>query len=137
MSKKSEAIKRWTDKQKALGLCVSCVRPAEPGVITCAVHRVKHRDNVYRRHQAKMLRLYGIDYTAVLAEQGGVCAICKKPETNRSNGPNPKRLSVDHCHETGKARGLLCNNCNRAIGLLGDAPDLLRAAAEYLERVVS
>ena len=131
------AVKRWTDKQKRLGLCVSCVRPAEPGVVTCTVHRVQHRNNVYRNHQARMRRMYGIDYAAMNLAQDGVCAICKKPELNRSNGPNPKRLSVDHCHETGAVRGLLCNNCNRAIGLLGDDPALLRAAVEYLERVVS
>ncbi len=74
---------------------------------------------------------YGIsleDYEAMVAEQGGGCAICKQ-------GPRGKRYSslvVDHCHDTGIVRGLLCDHCNRGLGLFGDNPETLEAAALYL-----
>lgn len=74
---------------------------------------------------------YGIslaEYEAILAAQGGVCAICRQPETK----PNATHLAVDHDHGTGRVRGLLCNNCNRGVGLLADDPDRLSAAADYL-----
>lgn len=76
-------------------------------------------------------KAYGIslaDYEQMLVEQDGRCAICGQP-------PKDRRLAVDHDHETGRVRGLLCyGHCNRAIGLLRDNPELLRRAAEYLER---
>jgi hypothetical protein len=58
--------------------------------------------------------------------QDNLCAICSKSEEYFP------RLSVDHCHETGKVRGLLCNNCNRGLGLLGDNHETLKKASEYL-----
>jgi Recombination endonuclease VII len=72
-------------------------------------------------------RLYGIspaEYDALLAKQGGACAICRK----RSKG----RLCVDHCHLTGTIRGLLCHTCNRALGALKDDQASLVAALAYL-----
>lgn len=77
-----------------------------------------------RKYQAK----YGItleDYEAMMATQGGVCAICEA-------SPGLRRLNVDHDHETGAIRGLLCEICNRALGGFKDDPDLLSAAARYL-----
>ena len=79
-----------------------------------------------------MKRSYGIgfkDYDAMVLEQNGVCAICSaEPPKNQ----HKKRLNIDHCHTTGKVRGLLCDACNRAIGLLKDSPDLLTKAIQYL-----
>lgn len=68
---------------------------------------------------------------AMLAKQGGVCAICKQAEVTVRQG-RVMALSVDHDHDTGRIRGLLCNRCNRAIGLFNDDADLLRTAARYL-----
>ncbi len=83
-------------------------------------------------------KLYGItveEYDALLARQGGVCAICGQGEPN-AHGRTGKqfKLSVDHCHDSGRIRGLLCQKCNRAIGLLGDDVNLLHKAIDYLER---
>lgn len=62
--------------------------------------------------------------------QGGQCAICR---VDLSSLP-PSAIHADHCHATGTQRGVLCRKCNIAIGLLGDDPQRLRKAADYLER---
>lgn len=74
---------------------------------------------------------YGItrdDYRDAWYRQGGVCVVCKQPERTARN----HLLSIDHDHETGRFRGLLCSHCNRAIGLLQDDPKIIAAAADYL-----
>lgn len=65
------------------------------------------------------------EFNRMLVDQGGVCKVCKRP-------PNDKQLAVDHCHKTGKVRGLLCTACNFAIGLFQDDPETCEAAAAYL-----
>jgi len=75
---------------------------------------------------------YGIDeveYRKMLDAQGGTCAICKSPDP----GWKHEWFHIDHCHKTGKVRGLLCNGCNPGLGSFGDDPSRLRLAAEYLE----
>lgn len=76
------------------------------------------------------------EYNKLLWLQNGVCAICKQKETitNYKNNKT-KSLSVDHCHETGKIRGLLCHFYNVGIGALKHNPDLLRKAALYCEAI--
>lgn len=65
-----------------------------------------------------------------LAAQGGVCAICKKSHwMGRGNKPH-----VDHCHASGKIRGLLCNLCNIGLGAFKDSENTLLAATEYLKK---
>lgn len=79
----------------------------------------------------QVLKKYGIteeDYAAMLARQGDVCAICGGTE------PGGKRLAVDHCHTSGRVRGLLCTPCNTALGKLGDTVEGLRRALTYLEQ---
>jgi len=83
---------------------------------------------------AELKHHYGLsvaDYDALLAQQGGACVICSKP-----HNPTARlgRLFVDHCHRTGKVRGLLCSKCNLAIGHLDDDPSLLERAVAYLRR---
>lgn len=73
-------------------------------------------------------RFYGItieDFELMLNNQNGVCKICSS-----DNGGNT--LHVDHCHSTGKVRGLLCGKCNTAIGLMNDDIDVLLSAIKYL-----
>lgn len=84
--------------------------------------------------EKKKLEFYGLslaDYACMLSAQGGVCKICKCPETTQLKG-KVKALCVDHCHVTGVVRGLLCQNCNRGVGLLKDSPEILDHASSYL-----
>jgi len=67
-------------------------------------------------------------YNKFLEEQNYCCKICLK-----NNNEFKQALSVDHCHKTGKIRGLLCYNCNRGIGLLQDDFKICMKAAEYLK----
>lgn len=89
-----------------------------------------------RRWRAHLKRVHGITperYDALHTAQGGLCAICRHPETTQRNGVT-KRLAVDHCHETGNIRGLLCASCNVLLGHGRDDTALLRAAIDYLTR---
>lgn len=94
------------------------------------------RDNYKQRcTDGTVLRIrvakYGLtveDFGKLLASQGGVCAICAGTDEQR-------RLSVDHDHETGEVRGLLCSGCNGAkLGRLGDDPERAEARAEHHEQ---
>jgi hypothetical protein len=88
-----------------------------------------HKNVFLKRH-------YGITierYNEMLAEQNGCCAICTKAERNAING-RVLALAVDHDHNTGAVRALLCGDCNRAIGLFRDDPALLDAARAYLHK---
>ena len=92
-----------------------------------------NRDHLRSR---QMVRDYGIDaavYARMLAEQKGVCAICEQPETKIEKG-HVRQLSVDHNHKTGAVRGLLCSNCNVAIGLFCDDVAVLQRAIGYLRK---
>ena len=83
------------------------------------------------RRRSDLWLTYGLTpeaYQALHDGQGGTCAVCSIRETKRS-------LHVDHDHVTGRVRGLLCNSCNRGIGLLKDDPRILRSAIAYLERL--
>jgi hypothetical protein len=75
------------------------------------------------------------EYDQLSEAQDHKCAICDLPESDiHHKTGKPQRLAVDHDHTSGKIRGLLCAKCNKAIGLLKDNPDLLRSAAQYLDR---
>jgi hypothetical protein len=106
--------------------------------------RAAHREEINERRRLKSLakrlsdrwlrlrRVYGIsknDYEAMLARQGGVCGICRKPPV--------EPLLVDHCHVTGRVRKLLCRKCNTVLGFYEDDHRLLTAAADYLKEAAS
>jgi hypothetical protein len=80
----------------------------------------------------------GIDaarYQEMLHDQGGVCAVCAQPERAPDKASGKIRdLAIDHDHDTGVVRALLCSNCNRALGLFGDNPGLIDAAKAYLAK---
>ncbi len=78
-----------------------------------------------------LVRKYGItieEYEQMLKDQNGVCKICKGPD------PAGKDFAVDHCHVTGKVRGLLCQNCNTSLGLMKDSHVNLSNAINYLSQ---
>jgi len=80
--------------------------------------------------KSHLKRKFGLtleDYDRMLADQDGGCAVCGDP-------PGRSALHVDHCHESGQVRGLLCFRCNSAIGNLRDDPDVVASALAYLTR---
>lgn len=81
-----------------------------------------------QKEKAKRFGLSLENYEQMLLEQNNVCKVCEEPETEN------KSLAIDHDHKTGQVRGLLCGKCNKAIGLLRDNAELLRKAADYLEK---
>ena len=81
--------------------------------------------------------MFGItiaDYNRMLDEQGGVCAICRKPDNSRNPGGSARDLAVDHCHSTGKIRGLLCADCNLTLGKMEDSIERIDALKAYLQK---
>ena len=83
------------------------------------------------RSLQKKVRKFNItlsDYNKLFAEQEGCCAICHKHQSGFN-----KALAIDHDHETGDVRGLLCMQCNTALGKFNDNTDLLHSAIKYLE----
>lgn len=88
------------------------------------------KENPFAWRQAYLMRTYNItidEYQTLYDAQGGVCALCRLPEQIKT------MLAVDHDHETGKVRGLLCFRCNTALGAFGDSVDGLKRAIAYLE----
>ena len=80
---------------------------------------------------------YGItveQYNEMLEKQNGVCAICFKEETHKSRSGNVVPLAVDHSHETGAVRGLLCHACNVSLGNVRDSIEVLENAIAYLRK---
>lgn len=109
-------------KRKLAGKnCTKCEQPRANGDVHCLRHR----------HDQRMRRLYkiGIDeFEKLLTTQGGVCAICsQKREHVGASG-----WHVDHEHESGRIRGILCNKCNVGIGMLQDSAVIMLKAARYL-----
>lgn len=79
-----------------------------------------------------MKRDYGItiiEYNKLFIKQEGMCAICEKHQKDIK-----RRLCVDHCHKTGKVRGLLCGRCNTAAGLLDESTGIMKKMIEYLKK---
>lgn len=139
-------LKTWYDSavrdDQGRKRCPSCARWQPLGEFA---ESRSTRDGLHKRcirceRSAKLRRQFGLtldDYGAMLAEQNGACAIClREPEPGAW-------LCVDHdhacCPQKGKScgkcvRGLTCANCNTAMGMMRDDPEVLRAAANYLER---
>lgn len=118
---------------KRAGRCLECA--AEVQRIYRANYPEKQRELRVSRHATAyhrnwhLQRVYGMssaDYEALYRRQAGRCAVC-------GCAVEDGKLHVDHDHTTGRVRGLLCQKCNRGIGLFNDSPQRLRAAAEYCE----
>lgn len=94
------------------------------------------KNNPNKAKNQDLKRSYGItldQYNEILSFQNNLCAICKKPNTavDKKTGKT-KALAVDHCHKTGKIRGLLCEAHNRALGMFHDSLEELQSAIDYL-----
>lgn len=133
-------------ERKAKGLCLSCGKHPSP----CFPCRQRNKEYM-RRKRAGLLpiekqkvwrdkrdyflkRKFGIgidEYNKMLKKQNNSCAICKSTTTQDRRTNN---FPVDHCHKTGKVRGLLCNHCNRALGMFKDNIESLKSAISYLEK---
>lgn len=101
-----------------------------------AKQRKWHTDNPRASKGSKLKSTYGItieQYDIMFGVQGGVCSICGCPEIVKRNH-KIKNLAVDHNHITGKIRGLLCQKCNQALGLLNENPVIIKNLLEYITK---
>jgi len=89
----------------------------------------KIRLNTRKSHLWRRFNITIEEYDILYEKQKGLCAICEEPEKE-----NNKRLAVDHNHDTGKVRGLLCRACNTSIGLLKEKQELFEKAIKYLKQ---
>lgn len=100
-------------------------------------YKARNRDKIREKDREYQLkRVYGIskeEHDYLVESQEGICAGCGASSFNQKS----YHLAVDHDHETGTIRGLLCLKCNRILGLAQDNPDLLRKLADYLEHGVA
>jgi Recombination endonuclease VII len=121
-----------------ISVCKACRRDYNDSVRDRRNEWVRgwRKQNPDKQQTYRLKTDYGIsfeEYTEILAQQGGVCKICRQPEQLKTKNGKVKLLAVDHDHETDKIRGIICNGCNRAIGYIFNDPSIARAIAEYLE----
>jgi hypothetical protein len=112
---------------KDCGSTTRKVTPPGPRCATC--HRAAKAARKGASHELYVLKTYGLragQYQALYEAQGGVCYICQ-----RAKGLT-KKLAVDHDHETGYVRGLLCGPCNRMLGHLRESFSMIDRTAYYL-----
>lgn len=134
-------------KDRRANYCMECQKATTREWNKRNAERTRERNSAYRKanpdkrkrdHRQFWLRLYQLtqeDYAALLAIQNGTCAICEQAErVIDARTGEPRNLSVDHDHETGHVRGLLCGRCNRALGQFGDSVEVAQRAADYLRR---
>lgn len=113
--KNGHTAERW----KYNGMCVECKREAD------------RASNLKAGKKYRVKALYGLTLEEVQAmseKQDNKCGIC------RDRFEDVHKVQIDHCHDTGKVRGLLCISCNWLLGKSKDDPELLRKAALYLEK---
>ena len=125
--------KHQSTKDGLQGWCVDCMRAYRKAYSQEDRNKIRSRERYHSDAGRNywLQRQFGITvaiYNDMLASQGHVCAICNQP--CRSG----RRLAVDHNHRTGEVRGLLCLDCNTAIGKFQDSSVIAYQAARYLER---
>lgn len=94
---------------------------------SCKTCSSKQRAKYYKPHDAarRKFKLSDEEYTALIEKSQGHCSVCDRPLT---------KVCIDHDHKTGRVRGVLCNNCNTALGLVGDNTATLSKLIQWLER---
>ena len=95
-------------------------------------YREKNRKTLSDKERHRKFGITPERYSELLGFQNGACAICKQPETATRLG-KVKALAVDHCHQSGSIRGLLCADCNTGIGKLKEDVDIFQSAIQYLK----
>ncbi|QAX98161.1 endonuclease VII [Pseudomonas phage PaGz-1] len=131
MTAKPEKYPQGRFKDKPCRWCGTVFSPAAPSHLYCGddCNQLAHDD-------ARLKKAYGLtlrQYRAMVEEFDEKCGICGEEGFELVKGQRLK-LVIDHCHETGRVRGLLCHNCNRGLGLFQDSIRNLKSAAEYLGR---
>lgn len=100
--------------------------------------RVEVNRTVRERHRIK--KFYGLtleERDALLANQHGVCRLCESPVEFGGLPKMSRGAHIDHCHETGRVRGVLCGGCNATLGRLGDTPEAIAKVLAYVQGVKS
>lgn len=107
--------------------CTSADRKADAGIKS---RRPRHnrKSALWRRY-----RMTIEEWEVLFHKQGGLCAVCGVEEQAWKDDSSCRRLCVDHCHKSGRIRGLVCGPCNRSLGMMEDCPERFRKAATYLE----
>lgn len=117
-------------KDKPCRCCKINFKPKAPSELYCSdICKDKGIHNAY------LIRNYGITfrtYRLMMESQNSLCKICGSEGFIMDADRHKMKLVIDHDHKTGKVRGLLCHNCNRALGLLHDSVDNFKAAIAYL-----
>lgn len=132
--KQDKPLSEWSTS-KNIHYCKVCWR--NRSTTFRKMHRSRHLE-ISKKCWSKNKDKYNLDrkpggrtvYETLFFEQSGLCAICNRPETSQRY----KTLTVDHCHKTEAIRGLLCSNCNRALGMFRDSLTILESAIKYLKR---
>lgn len=118
-------------KQKHCRKCSNLFQPEAPSHHYCS--KECREWGYVNAYYLRNYRLTKEQVDRIAEEVGHVCQICGEEGFVMDPTRHKARLVVDHCHTTGVVRGLLCHNCNRALGLFGDSPELLKRASEYLQ----
>ncbi len=122
-------------------VCAKCIRKQQKERYAKNPEKGRTKQREYNRlhpennRKCNLKKKYGITkeyYNLIFQQQGGVCLVCGKSETVMFRG-KIKYLAVDHNHQTGKIRGLLCQKCNQALGLLGENPVIIKSLLGYLK----
>jgi hypothetical protein len=142
-SKKADAQRKWRKDNPEVAKKLTQERyQKDPQAARARVQkwRKDHPEQWSQIQRASNLRTkYGIsveEFDALLLSQGGCCAICGSSDSQmrKKKGKLTGCFAVDHDHETGKVRGLLCGHCNTGLGLLRDNVEILKKALVYLSK---
>lgn len=138
---KSTVARKANGRKKAFCTCGSQVARAGSKCVKCNGLSKRKDINIDRKTYARdwsLKKKYGIslnDFNIILEKQNGKCTICNKlmEEPSSTRGQGLDVMALDHCHETGKIRSILCNACNKGLGMFNDDISLLENALKYIK----
>lgn len=131
----NRVLKSKEKTECSVKICKVCHQNLSISKFSKSKGMINHFDTCIKCYNLKKFGINAIDYLRILEKQGNKCAIC-----NTSERPKDKRrpegirdFPVDHCHRTGKIRGILCTKCNTGLGAFMNNKILLKRAINYLE----